>query len=109
MALGVAFFLVPIVVGAYTDWQWFRDLEYQGVFFSVIVTRVILFLIFGMVAGVIVWLAAFAAYRNGPTSLESLGSASPLAANRPAIRQTVRPMLVWLPILAGVVDRKSVV
>src|SRR5699024_12808817 len=33
----------------------------------------------------------------------SLGSASPLAANRPAIRQTVRPMLVWLPILAGVV------
>lgn len=103
MALGVAFFLVPIVVGAYTDWQWFRDLEYQGVFFGVIITRVILFLIFGLVAGVIVWLAAFAAYRKGPTSLESLGSASPLAANRPAIRQTVRPMLVWLPILAGIV------
>ena len=103
MALGVAFFLVPIVVGAYTDWQWFRDLEYQGVFFGVIITRVILFLIFGLVAGVVVWLATFAAYRKGPTSLESLGSASPLAANRPAIRQTVRPMLVWLPILAGVV------
>ena len=64
--IGLAFFLIPIVISNYTDWLWFRDLEYQGVFLKAIITRVVLFLIFGVLGALITWLAAFAAYRSGP-------------------------------------------
>lgn len=102
--IGLAFFLIPIVISNYTDWLWFRDLEYQGVFLKAIITRVVLFLIFGVLGALITWLAAFAAYRSGPSELESFSTSSPLAELRPSIKKNTRPMLFGLPLLVGLVS-----
>ena len=48
--VAVLFFVVPILVGIYTDFAWFRSVDYQGVYYHVYLVRGAMFLIFGLVA-----------------------------------------------------------
>lgn len=46
-------------VGFYTDWLWFGEVDFRGVFSKVIVTRIVLFVIFALIAGFVTWLAGY--------------------------------------------------
>lgn len=99
-------FLLPVLVSNYTELLWFRSVDMPKVFVGVLATRVILFLVFGLVAGLLVWGAAFAAYRGAdrsPDSLAGLEATSPLAEHRNAIRKSLRPFLVIIPVIAGLI------
>ena len=97
------FFIVPVIISNYVDWSWFRSVSYQGVFINVLLTRIVLFVVFGLLAGVIAWLAAFVAYRSRPDDFASMGSSSPLAELRPQITRNIRPFLVGLPIVVALI------
>ena len=101
--IAIAIFVVPVVVSTYTDFAWFRSVDYQGVFMNVIVTRLVLFAVFGLIGALISWLAAYLAYRARPDEIESLGTSSPLAEYRPLIRRNMRPFLVGIPLFVGVI------
>ncbi|MCG7258669.1 MULTISPECIES: UPF0182 family protein [unclassified Corynebacterium] len=102
-AIAIIIFIVPVVVSTYTDFAWFRSVDYQGVFMNVIVARLVLFAVFGLIGALISWLAAYLAYRARPDKIESLGSSSPLAEYRPLIRRNMRPFLVGIPLFVGVI------
>ncbi|WP_297008185.1 UPF0182 family protein [uncultured Corynebacterium sp.] len=106
VVLAVLVFLLPVIVSNYTELQWFRSVDMPKVYWGVIITRIVLFVIFALIAGAIVWGAAFAAYRaadRSPESLAGLEASSPLAEHRPAIRRSLRPFLVIIPVIAGII------
>ncbi|MGO3362616.1 MAG: UPF0182 family protein [Corynebacterium sp.] len=115
--IALLFFLVPVFVTNYTELQWFRSIDFQAIFLGVLATRVILFIVFGLVAAVIVWGACFAAFRaapkeSGPEDIADIsdisdiglgGEGSPLTEHRQEIRKALKPFLVIVPLIAGVV------
>ena len=101
--VAVLFFIVPILVGIYTDFAWFRSVDYQGVYYHVYLVRGAMFLIFGLVAALIAWLALFLAYRTRPDEFAQMGSSSPLVELRPMIKRNLRPFLVGVPLFVGVI------
>ena len=114
VVVALLFFLVPVIVSNYTELQWFRSIDYQAIFLGVLATRVVLFIIFGLLAGLIVWGACFVAYRSAKptgeddladiTDLSDLGmesGGSPLSQNREEIRKALRPFLIIVPLVAA--------
>ena len=102
----VLVFLLPVLVSNYTELEWFRSVDMPKVFWGVILTRVAMFVGFALLAGLIVWGAAFAAYRSSdrtPETLAGLDASSPLAEHQPAIRRSLRPFLVIIPVIAAVI------
>ncbi len=114
--LGVAVVLLlllligPRLVGLITDWLWYSDVGYSGVMKTMLVTRLIVFLVATLVVGAIVFGAIFAAYRSRPPYplavpgdpmvryRESVGRRPRLAALTPA---------VIIGLMAGLVAQAS--
>ena len=68
VVLVVLVFLLPVLVSNYTELKWFQSVDMPKVYWGVIITRIILFFVFALVAGAIVWGAAFDAYRSADKS-----------------------------------------
>ncbi|WP_425292327.1 UPF0182 family protein [Corynebacterium mayonis] len=96
--LGVVFFLSPVLIGFYTDWLWFGELDFRGVFSKVIITRVVLFIIFALLGAAFSFVAAQVAWRSRPktNSLESLST--PAGQSRAALESGVRILSLWVPV-----------
>lgn len=104
--VAVLVLLLPVLVNNYTEWQWFRSVDMPKVFWGVILTRVVMFLVFAVLAGFIVWVAAYAAYRSAdrtPEFLAGIDASSPLVQRQSAIRTSLRPFLAILPVIAGII------
>lgn len=102
--LGVILFLVPLGVGIYTDWLWYGNLGFRGVFSKVLVTRIVLFLLFAVLGGVVAYAAAMFAWRNRPQGAREALAAdptSPTAQYRAQIESGVRSLLVWVPLIVA--------
>ena len=103
--IALVLFLVPMLVGVYTDFRWFGELDYRGVFTKTILARVALFVIFGLVGAAITWAAAFFAWRGRERDDDFLGDPnSPMTVNRAAIQSGLRPLLRWVPLAVGLVS-----
>src|SRR5262249_39251625 len=59
----------PIWAGFYTTWLWFRELGYQNVFTTTLVTKVALGLTVGVIAAAFTWLNFSLALRQSPEPL----------------------------------------
>ena len=82
IVLVAAFFGVSVFTGIWTDRLWFNSVDYGSVFTKMLGTRVLLFVIFGVLMGVFVALNLVLAYRFRPMFRPaSLEQASP--ASRP--------------------------
>lgn len=92
----------PFLVNYYTDWMWFGEVDYRGVFTTKLVTRIVLFLIFFVFAASIVWVAGFLAFRNRPHTLDAFEVDSPIHGYRRMVEESLRKVLVGLPLLVGV-------
>jgi uncharacterized membrane protein (UPF0182 family) len=90
------FFAVSVFTGIWTDRLWFRSVDYGAVFTKLLATRVLLFVVFGLLMAVFVGLNLFLAYRFRPM----FRPASLEQASLDRYRQVVDPMRRWL--LVGV-------
>lgn len=103
IVVGAILLFLPMVVGLYTDFLWFGELDYRGVFTQVIVARVVLFILSALVAGLITFLAAHLAWRGRSSDLSIADMNSPMAQYRANIESSVKSLLVWVPIVVGII------
>ena len=99
IVLVVAFFLVSVFTGVYTDRLWFRSVGYSEVFTKVLGTKVLLFLVFGLLMGAVVAANVVVAYRFRPL----FRPASQEQVNLDRYREVVDPLRRWLVIGVAVV------
>ena len=77
---GVVLLLVgPRLVDAYVDWLWFGELGYRSVFSTVLVTRIVVFLVAALLVGAIVFTGLALAYRTRPVFVPTAGHNDPVA------------------------------
>lgn len=99
--LGVLLFFIPILIGLYTDFLWFGELDFRGVFNRVIVARVVLFVIFAAVGALITYLAAWCAWRNRTKEALSFEAVVGDTRTKVNLQQGVRTLLVWVPVVVA--------
>ena len=94
VVLVIAFFLVSGFTGIWTDRLWFSALDYSSVFSKMLGTRVMLFIVFGLLMGVFIGANMFLAYRFRPM----FRPASLEQASLDRYREVVDPLRRWLLI-----------
>lgn len=100
--LALILLLAPMSVGFYTDWLWFGEVDFRGVFSTVVVTRIILFIVFALIAGFITWLAGYFTVKLRPDDAVSFDLDSPVYQYRQMIEKSMRRILtLFLPIFVG--------
>jgi uncharacterized membrane protein (UPF0182 family) len=99
IVLIVAFFFVSIFTGVWTDRLWFASVGYSEVFTKVIGTKVLLFLLFGLLMALVVGANVVVAYRFRPLFRPS----SAEQVNLDRYREVVDPLRRWLLIGVAVV------
>ncbi|WP_354525404.1 UPF0182 family protein [Mycolicibacterium sp. 624] len=97
----------PRFIDAYVDWLWFGELGYRSVFTTVLVTRLVVFVVAALVVGLVVYGALTLAYRTRPVFVPAAGPNDPVARYRTAVMSRMRLYTIGLPafigLLAGVV------
>ena len=102
--IAVLLFIGPMLVGFYTDWKWFGAIEYRGVFTKTLVTRIVLFFLFGLVAAAITYVAGLVVWRGRGDSMDMADFNSPVYQYRKSIESTMSVFLKVIPVLVGVVS-----
>ncbi|HEX6887308.1 MAG TPA: UPF0182 family protein [Candidatus Nanopelagicales bacterium] len=102
--LGVVFLLFT---SFYTDFLWYRSVDKQQVFTTLLATRFGLFLVFGLLMGVSIWLTMYIAYRTRP----ELGAMSAEQVSLERYRASLEPfhkiILIGLPSVLGLMAGMS--
>src|SRR4029077_1632719 len=109
IAVGLAVVLLllfgPALIHAYVDWLWFGELGYRSVFTTVLVTRIVVFLVAGLLVGGIVFAGLAVAYRTRPVFVPSNAN-DPVARYRTVIMSRLRLVGIGIPasigLLAGI-------
>ena len=101
--IAVLLFFGPMLVGMYTDWRWFGAIEYRNVFTTAIMARIVLFIIFGLVAAAVVWAAGYFAWRGRPDSLDLGDLNSPVYQYRKSIEKSMGVFFKVIPAIVGVI------
>lgn len=102
MVLFLIVMLVPIFVGFYTDFQWFGEVGFRGVFATTLLTRVALFVIFALLIGAVSFLAMWLAWRSRPVDLNISDPRAPQAAYRRLAESGSKSVLALVPVALGV-------
>ena len=92
LVLIVVFFGITTFASVYTDRLWYDSVGYGQVFSTLLWTRIILFLVFGVVMGAVVGVNIFLAYRFRPL----FRPASPEQTGLDRYRDAVTPIRTWL-------------
>jgi uncharacterized membrane protein (UPF0182 family) len=109
IALAVVLLLLigPRLIDGYVDWLWFGELGYRSVFTTVLVTRIIVFLVVSLLLGAIVFAGLALPYRTRPVFVPTTGPNDPVARYRTAVMSRLRLVGIGIPafigILAGIV------
>ncbi|MDY6048970.1 MAG: UPF0182 family protein [Corynebacterium sp.] len=110
-AVVVLFILIPWVTGFYTDWLWFRSVNFDSVFVKTLWVRLALFVGVGLLAAAVTWLAGWIAFKNRPDELASMNFSPAILEYRKLVEQSLRKLLIIVPavvgILAGLVGQAS--
>ncbi|AIG63810.1 hypothetical protein CATYP_02920 [Corynebacterium atypicum] len=91
----------PFLIGVYTNWLWFGEVNYRGVFTKTWLVRIALFVICALLAGGITFLASYLTWRGRPSDLGEEDLNSPVHQYRMVVERSVRTLLVGLPIVVG--------
>ncbi|MDR7171797.1 uncharacterized membrane protein (UPF0182 family) [Nocardia kruczakiae] len=94
----------PRLTDAYTNWLWFGEVGFRQVFTTVLVTRLLLFLIVAVAVGALVWLALLAAYRTRPVFVPVSGPSDPIARYRTTVMGRLRLFGIGIPVLVGLLS-----
>ncbi|AZA12949.1 UPF0182 family protein [Corynebacterium choanae] len=100
--LAAVAFLTPVLIGFITDWQWFSAVNYQGVFTKALLLRLSTFVVFALVAYLVVGAAGWLAYRSRPADRPGFEPGSPLHAYRDSIDQSLKRILLGVPLVVAI-------
>ena len=105
VALAVVLLLLigPRLIDAYVDWLWFGELGYRSVFTTKLVTRIVVFLVAGVLVGAIVFAALALAYRTRPVFVPTNGPNDPVARYRTAVMTRLKLVGIGVPALIGLI------
>lgn len=106
MALVLAALLLigPRFVDTYTNWLWFGEVDFRGVYVKVLLTRIALFFIVGLLVGGIMFLAMLLAYRNRPVFVPDAGPNDPIARYRTTVMSRIRLFGIGIPAVLGLLS-----
>jgi uncharacterized membrane protein (UPF0182 family) len=102
VVLVLAFFLLSVFDGIWTDRLWFGSIGYPQVFSTVLTTRVLLFVVFGILMGAFVALNIALAYRYRPLFRPASSEQASLDRYRTVILPLRRWLLIGIGVLVGV-------
>jgi len=91
----------PRFIDTYVDWLWFGELGYRSVFTTVLVTRLVIFLVAALLVGIIVFAGLALAYRTRPVFVPTAGPNDPVARYRTAVMSKLRAFGIGIPVLIG--------
>jgi uncharacterized membrane protein (UPF0182 family) len=98
--------VVLLIVGSrltsfYVNWLWFGEVGFRNVLTTILFTRVVQFLVVGMVLGGLTALALWIAYRFRPVFVPVSGPEDPVARWRTVILQRPRLFGIGIPVVVG--------
>ncbi|WP_280305834.1 UPF0182 family protein [Nocardia neocaledoniensis] len=96
----VALLVLPRVNHAYIDWLWFGEVGYRRVWSTVLLTEVVLFGTVAVLAGGVVFLAMWLAYRARPIFLPVARAEDPVAEVRAVVLRW--PLRLGAGVAAGI-------
>ena len=102
--LGILFMLFT---SFYTDYLWYRSVGKESVFTTLLGTRLLMFLAFGLIMGLAVWLTMFLAYRFRPELGVLSAEQISLERYRASLEPFNRVILVVVPTFLGVMAGMS--
>ncbi|MEU0546106.1 UPF0182 family protein [Nocardia sp. NPDC005978] len=104
LALAALLLVGPRLTDAYTNWLWFGEVGFRGVYHRVLLTRVLLFLAVTVVVAAIIWLALLLAYRSRPVFVPVTGPGDPIARYRTTVMSRLRLFGIGIPLLIGLLS-----
>lgn len=104
LAVVVLLLVGPRLVDTYVDWLWFGELGYRSVFSTVLVTRIVVFLVAALAVGAIVFAGLALAYRTRPVFVPTVGPNDPVARYRTAVMARLRLFGIGVPAVIGVLS-----
>jgi uncharacterized membrane protein (UPF0182 family) len=102
LAIVVLLLVGPRLVDAYVDWLWFGELGYRSVFSTVLVTRIVVFLVAAVLVGAIIFAGLALAYRTRPVFVPTAGPNDPVARYRTAVMARLKLFGLGVPAVIGV-------
>lgn len=104
VVLAALLLLGPRLTDTYTNWLWFGEVGFRGVYTTVLWTRVLLFLAVAAFIGLVVWLALLLAYRTRPVFVPVSGPNDPIARYRTTVMARLRLFGIGIPVLFGLLS-----
>ncbi|MDQ3760521.1 MAG: UPF0182 family protein [Actinomycetota bacterium] len=100
--------LMALIIGSrlvdtYVDWLWFGEVGFRSVFSTVLTTRLVQFVVVGLVVGGLLALNIVIAYRTRPMFVPVAGPEDPVARYRTAIMARLQVVGVGVPLLVGLI------
>ncbi|HZZ46610.1 MAG TPA: UPF0182 family protein [Pseudonocardia sp.] len=100
--------LVALLAGSrlldyYVNWLWFGEVGYRGVFSTILVTRVVQFLIVAVVFAALMAGTLAVAFRSRPVFVPVSGPEDPIARYRTLVIQRLRLFAIGIPVVIGVI------
>jgi uncharacterized membrane protein (UPF0182 family) len=87
----------------YVDWLWFGEVGFRSVFTTVLLTRVVQFLLGALIIGGAVAGSLWVAYRLRPVFVPVSGPEDPVARYRTVIIQRLRVFAIGVPLAIGLI------
>ncbi|NMH97111.1 UPF0182 family protein [Pseudonocardia acidicola] len=91
------------MIDFYVDWLWFGEVGFRDVFTTVLFTRIVQFVLGGLLVGGLVALTLWIAYRFRPVFVPVTGPEDPIARYRTVIIQRLRLFAIGIPVAVGLV------
>ncbi len=100
--------LVCLLLGSrmldyYVTWLWFGEVGYRGVFNTVVLTRVLQFVLVALVFAAMIAATLAVAFRSRPVFVPVSGPEDPIARYRTLIIQRLRVFAVGIPLGIGLI------
>jgi len=102
VTLAVLLFLGAVFTGVWTDRLWFKSVGYSSVFTTMLSTRIVMFILFGLVFAAVVTANVVVAYRSRPMTMAQLGANDSVARYRQGIDPLRRPIVIVIALLTFV-------
>jgi uncharacterized membrane protein (UPF0182 family) len=93
----------PKLIDAYVNWLWFGELGYRSVFTTTLFTKLIVFLVVGVLIGAVVFAALALAYRTRPVFVPTAGPNDPIARYRTIAMSRLKLFGFGIPVFIGVI------
>src|SRR2546423_1877233 len=108
LLIAAAAVLVLLLAGSrlvefYVDWLWFGEVGFRSVFTTVLLTRLVQFVLGGLLLGGLVALTMWIAYRTRPVFVPVSGPEDPVARYRTVVIGRLRLFAIAIPLIIGVI------